>query len=91
MGLFYESIRILLRSLETLILIRIIFSFLNIGRNNLLTNLVYELTEPVLGPARSLIEKIGIRTGMFDFSPVLAVLFLRIISEFIRINFMKFY
>lgn len=88
MGLFYESIRILLRSLETLIFIRIIFSFLNIGRSNALTNLVYELTEPVLGPARSLIEKTGIRTGMFDFSPIIAVIILRIISEFIRINLM---
>ena len=86
MGLFGESVRILLNALETLIFIRIIFSFLNIGRANVLTNLVYELTEPVLSPARSLIEKIGIRTGMFDFSPILAVLFLRILSEFIRVN-----
>lgn len=86
MGLFGESIRILLNALETLIFIRIIFSFLNIGRSNVLTNLVYELTEPVLSPARALIEKTGIRTGMFDFSPIVAVLFLRILSEFIRIN-----
>lgn len=87
MILLYRSIIYLLEILELLIFIRIILSFLNI-RNNLLSNLVYELTEPVLGPARSLIEKIGIRTGMFDFSPILAVLFLRIISDFIKVKLM---
>ena len=88
MRLLYHSTRILLNGLETLIFIRIIFSFLNIGRANVLTNLVYELTEPVLSPARTLIEKTGIRTGMFDFSPIIAVILLRIISEFIRVNLM---
>lgn len=87
MILLYRSIIYLLEILELLIFIRIILSFLNI-RNNLLSNLVYELTEPVLGPARSLIEKIGIRTGMFDFSLILAVLFLRIISDFIKVKLM---
>ena len=88
MRLLYEATIILLRSLETLIFIRIIISFLNVGKSNVLINLVYELTEPVLGPARALIEKTGIRTGMFDFSPIIAVIFLRIISDFIRINLM---
>ena len=88
MVLLYEALIILLRSLETLIFVRIVFSFLNIGKTNILTSLVYELTEPVLGPARALIQKLGIKTGMFDFSPILAVLFLRIISDFIKINLM---
>lgn len=88
MILLYSSIIYLLEIIEILILVRIIFSFLNIGKTNKLTSLVYELTEPVLGPARSLIEKIGVRTGMFDFSPILAVLFLRLISNFIKINLM---
>lgn len=88
MVLLYEAIIILLRSLETLIFVRIIFSFLNIGKTNMITNLVYELTEPVLGPARALIQKLGIKTGMFDFSPIIAVVFLRIVSDFIKINLM---
>ena len=88
MILLYRAIIYLIEIIEILIVVRIIFSFLNIGRNNPLTNLVYELTEPVLGPARSLIDKLGVRTGMFDFSPILAVLFLRIISNFIKINLM---
>ena len=91
MILLYRSIIYLLQIIEILIVVRIIFSFLNVGRNNKLISLVYELTEPVLGPARLLIEKIGIRTGMFDFSPILAVLFLRLISDFIKMNLMWFW
>lgn len=88
MILLYRSIIYLLDIIEILIVVRIIFSFLNIGKSNALTNLVYELTEPVLGPARSLIQKMGVKAGMFDFSPILAVLFLRVISNFIKINLM---
>lgn len=79
MILLYKSITILLNLIELLIVVRIIFSFLNIHAENIFTRFVYELTEPVLGTARELIAKTGINTGMFDFSPLLAILFLRII------------
>lgn len=88
MILLYESIVILLRLIELLIVVRILFSFLNIGKTNLLTSLVYEMTEPVLGPARGLIQKLGVRTGMFDFAPFIAILFLRALSNFIRMKLM---
>jgi YggT family protein len=79
MILLYRSITILLNLIELLILVRIIFSFLNIRGENIVIKFVYELTEPVLGTARNLLDKIGIKTGMFDFSPLVAILFLRII------------
>jgi YggT family protein len=79
MILLYKSITILLNIIETLIVVRILFSFLNINKPNIITKFVYEMTEPVLGPARELIQRLGIKTGIFDFSPLLAILFLRII------------
>lgn len=80
----YRAINILFNIIETLIFIRIILSFLNIGPYNPIGRFIYELTEPVLGPARELIYKLGINTGMFDFSPLLAILILRIISRVLR-------
>ncbi len=81
MLLLYRAIEILINLIEILIVVRILFSFLNIHRENLFTRFVYEITEPVLGPARELIAKLGINTGMFDFSPLLAILFLQIINS----------
>ena len=75
--LFYRALEILVRFLEILILIRIIMSFINFNSNSSITRFVYELTEPVLSPARALIDKLGINTGMFDFSPIVAMLCLR--------------
>lgn len=83
MILLYKSITILLNLIETLIVIRILFSFLNITQANIITKFVYEMTEPVLGPAKDLMEKLGIKTGMFDFSPLLAILFLRVIYNIV--------
>lgn len=88
MILLYEAIVILLRLIEISIVVRILFSFLNIGRTNLLTSLVYDITDPVLDPARSLIQSLGIRTGMFDFSPLIAILVLRALSNFIIMRLM---
>ena len=82
--LLYRAINILFNIIEILILVRIILSFLNINPYNTIGRLVYELTEPVLAPAREIIYKLGVNTGMFDFSPLLAILILRIISSIIK-------
>lgn len=79
MILLYRSIEILINLIEILIVVRILFSFLNIHGENLFTKFVYEITEPVLGPARDLIARFGIKTGIFDFSPLISILFLRIL------------
>lgn len=86
MVLLYKAIISLLNLIEMAIVVRILFSFLNIGRTNLLTNFIYDITDPVLNPARALIQKLGIRTGMFDFAPLIAVFALRAISNIIRVK-----
>ncbi len=75
---FYRSFGLLIRLLEIMILIRIVFSFINIGYNNLIGGIVYELTEPILSLSRNIISKLGINTGIFDFSPMLSILILHL-------------
>lgn len=85
----FRAIIVLIDLIEMLIVIRILFSFLNIrGKRELLTGIVYDLTEPVLGPIRNLIFNLGIKTGMFDFSPLVSILLLRVLSNFIRTRLM---
>ncbi|NLV75722.1 MAG: YggT family protein [Tissierellia bacterium] len=80
----YRAISILFDIIEFLILVRIIFSFLRIGPYNPVGRFIFEMTEPILGPIRELIYKLGIDTGMFDFSPLIAVLLFQIILSFLR-------
>lgn len=75
--LIYESLRILVTIIEFAILVRIVLSLLNIRNMGVFHKLVYEITEPVLGPSRNLIAKLGLNTGMFDFSPILAIFILK--------------
>lgn len=82
--LFYRSLIYLVNFIEILILIRIVMSFINMGGNNTFSRFIYELTEPILGPARALISKLGINTGMIDFSPIVAMLILRAILSLAR-------
>lgn len=82
--ILYRAVSILFNIIEILILVRIIFSWLRIGQYNPIGRIVYELTDPVLGPAKELINKLGINTGMFDFSPIVALLLLRLILGLLR-------
>lgn len=79
MQAIYRSLTILLNIIELFILIRIILSWLPISRQNPIIGFVYEMTEPILGPCRELLFRIGLNRGMIDFSPIVAALFLRIL------------
>lgn len=81
MILLYRAISSLINIIEILILIRIVLSFLNVRAGGVIIRFVYDMTEPVLGPARALIAKVGISTGMFDFSPIVAIIILGIIQN----------
>ncbi len=82
--LFYRSLQILVEFLQILILVRIVMSLMRIDINNTLGRFVYELTEPILAPARALLASLRINTGMLDFSPIVAMLFLRLILSLAR-------
>ena len=68
-----------------LILIRIILSWLSNARNTGAGGLIYQLTEPILGPIRNMINNSPIGGGMMlDFSPVIALFIMKIISSIIK-------
>lgn len=79
----YRVLGDLVNIIQFLILIRIVLSFININMDNPLGEIIYTMTEPVLAPARALISKLNIDTGMFDFSPMLAIIMLNILYSLV--------
>lgn len=69
--------------INILIIGRIILSFIIRDLRNPLLRFVYNLTEPLLAPFRELLNKLPFNTGMFDFSPILAILFLDILRSIV--------
>jgi len=65
-----------------LIFARVVISWVAKGRRNQIIDLVYQLTEPILAPFRTLQHKIGIG-GMLDFSPIMALLTMNLIVSFL--------
>ena len=62
--------------LNFMILIRVFMSWFNLSPDNKIVVLIYQLTDPVLEPFRKLTSKLGLNTGMIDFSPIISLLFL---------------
>ena len=48
--------------------------------NNPIVNVIYQITEPMLGPLRRIIP----RVGMFDFSPMIAIVTLVLIIRILE-------
>ena len=68
-------IRILFDVLTMLILLRVIASWYLPRSTNILIILLHRVTEPILAPLRRIIP----RVGMFDFTPLAAVVLLQLI------------
>lgn len=77
-------VEIFFKVLETLIFLRIIFSWLPIKKENLLLQFLFMVTEPILAPIRNLIARSSFgRNMMLDFSPILAYLLLGFVKKII--------
>ncbi|MTI47756.1 YggT family protein [Sporosalibacterium faouarense] len=83
MWVLYESINRFVYLIQILILVRIALSFIIRDMSNPLFRVIYQITEPILAPFRNLIARLGINTGMFDFSPILAMFAVQIIAGII--------
>ena len=80
-GLLISAISIFFRLFYILIFIRIVLSWLPLGQNPL-TQMIYGLTEPILGPIRELIHKSPLGGGMMlDFSPVIALFMMELVRD----------
>ncbi|RMD73626.1 MAG: YggT family protein, partial [Chloroflexi bacterium] len=58
---------------------RVLASWIDPQANFPVTRFLHEITEPILGPIRSIMPNIG----MFDFSPIVAMLVLQLLEQLI--------
>ncbi|WP_243423557.1 YggT family protein [Anaerotignum lactatifermentans] len=69
--------------LEILIFVRIVFSWVpGMGYRSAIGQLIYNLTEPILGPCRRMLDKSPLGGGMMlDFSPIIALIIMALVSR----------
>ena len=81
--LLSRAIDVFFQVLEWLIFIRIILSWIALfGINNRVGRCMYELTEPILGPCRRMLDKSPLGGGMMlDFSPVIALILMVLVKQ----------
>jgi YggT family protein len=75
MGFIITFIDFLFTALSMAILARVLLSWVDPQGGNRITQVLHEMTEPILGPIRSIMPSIG----MFDFSPIIAILLLNVL------------
>ena len=68
---------ILLQILLMAIFVRVLLTWLPIDQNNPIIRVLFDVTEPVLAPFRKIIPRIG----MFDLSPIAAMLIIQFILQ----------
>jgi YggT family protein len=77
MTLISTFIVVLARILNLAILVRILLSWIPMGGSSRIITLIYEITEPILGPVRRLIPPLG---GL-DISPMIALILIEILER----------
>ena len=67
----------ILQVMVFVIFARAIMSFFPVSPGNQLANVLFRITEPILAPFRQIIPRIG----MFDLSPMVAIIVLSIVGR----------
>ena len=75
MGFLFFFIKLLCEVLTLTIILRAIVSWFSPRPNNMLANVLYQVTEPILSPLRRIIP----RAGMVDFTTLVAIILLQLI------------
>ncbi len=75
MTFLFTFLRLLCEALTIAIFLRVVLSWVSPGQTNMLVNILYQVTEPILAPLRRIIP----RVGMLDFSPMAAIVLLQLI------------
>lgn len=76
MSAFYVFIYILCEVLTIAIFARSIISWFPVNPGNRLVAALYQITEPILEPLRRIIP----RVGMFDLTPMVAIILLQFVA-----------
>ena len=75
MTFLFDFLRLLCEVLTMAIFLRAILSWFSPGPKNILANILYQVTEPILVPLRRIIPKVG----MLDFTPLVAIILLQLV------------
>lgn len=69
---------------ETILIVRIILSWIKVDHNQPFMQFIYKITEPVLKPIRKFLptESLG-----FDFSPIIVFIIIEFLKNFFRRGF----
>ena len=79
--LLVQALGVFFYFLEILIVVRIIFSWFPMGYNSAIGRFLYNMTEPILGPVRSMMDKSPLGGGYgLDFSPIFALILMRLVQ-----------
>jgi len=73
----FDFLRTVCEVLTLAIFIRVILSWFSPRPTNILSIILNKVTEPLLAPLRRLIP----RLGMFDFTPLVAIILLQLIAR----------
>ncbi len=73
---FIGFVYYLCRILSYVVFARVILSWFNLSRNNILPVILDDITEPILSPLRRIVPRLGV----FDITPVIAIVILYFIS-----------
>ncbi len=76
MDFLFNLIRYLCQVLTLAIFVRVIISWFSPSPTNRLAIILYQVTEPFLAPLRRIIP----RVGMFDFTPLVAIIVLQFLA-----------
>jgi YggT family protein len=81
--ILYSAVDYFCRFLYIALLARVILSWFPIARNSKPVQLLFSLTEPILAPIRSVIQKspLGGPGMILDFSPIIAFFLIQIIQN----------
>ena len=79
MAFLIDFLRLLCEVLSLAIIFRAILSWVSPSPSNLLAVILYKVTEPLLAPLRRIIP----RAGMFDLTPLVAIILLQLIASFL--------
>ncbi|HHZ02836.1 MAG TPA: YggT family protein [Tissierellia bacterium] len=84
--MFYSikiALGLLFRIMDSLILVRVILSFFPTLHSSRISYFIYQMTEPILVPCRSILDRLGLGMGMLDFSPLLAIILLNLLQTIV--------
>jgi YggT family protein len=74
---WFNFVNLLLQILLIAIFVRVLLTWLPIDQSNRIVRMLFDVTEPVLAPFRRVIPRIG----MFDLSPIAAMLVIQLIQQ----------